>query len=417
MKKLLIISFYFPPTGVGGAIRITKFTKYLPSFNIEPIVITTFEDTYGVKDFSLLKDLPENLKIFRVSAFYIFNYMSKFKFLKLNQIVSFIGKNFIWPDAAIYWAKKASIKASNIIENEKINYLLTTGGPFSTHLIGLYLKEKFPKIHWIADFRDEWSLNPFVKYGFFRRLYETRLEKKVMQKADKVITVSNYIKDKYIKLYPFLKEKISVIYNGFDEVDFDNYKKEYVKSNVLNIGYLGSIYNSKRNPKNFFKAISILNKDPEYKNKINLEFIGHDSYILRKYIKKYRLNNCIKIIKRIPHKDLFININSYDCFLLVIGKLNRITGKIFEYLRLQKPIFAIGKKEFEVAQIIKRTNSGIMVDISNVDEIIKTLKEFIELKKTNSFDSRFKFIKEEIERFNRKNLTEQLVKLMYEIKN
>ncbi|MFN3412376.1 MAG: glycosyltransferase, partial [Exilispira sp.] len=235
MKKLLIISFYFPPTGVGGAIRIVKFTKYLPSFDIEPIILTTTEDTFGVKDYSLLNELPENLKIFRIPSFYIFNYMPKFKFLKLNQIIAFIGRNFIWPDSSIYWAKKVFIEACKIIENEKIDYILTTGGPFSVHLTGLDLKKKFPFIQWIADFRDEWTLNPFVKYGFFRRLYERKLEKRVMQKADKVITISNHIKDKYIRLYPFLMGKIKVIYNGFDEDDFKNYKKEYVKSDYLNI--------------------------------------------------------------------------------------------------------------------------------------------------------------------------------------
>ncbi|MFN3412327.1 MAG: glycosyltransferase, partial [Exilispira sp.] len=216
----------------------------------------------------------------------------------------------------------------------------------------------------------------------------------------------------YIRLYPFLMGKIKVIYNGFDEDDFKNYKKEYVKSDYLNIAYLGTIYNSKRNPENFFKAISILNEDPEYKNKIKLAFIGHDSYILKKFIKKYHLNTFVKIIKRIPHQDLFNKLNGYDCFLLIIGKVNIISGKIFEYLRLQKPIFALGKKEFEVAQIIKKTDSGVIVDISDINEIVSTLKQFIEMKKKNSFNNKFSFIKEEIDKFDRKYLTEQLVKII-----
>jgi len=120
MEKILIITFYFPPTGLTGNIRTTKFIKYLPSFGIKPYIITTDENIYGSKDYSSLQDIPNEAMVFRVSSFYLMNYMIKFKFLKLNQIISFINSKLLWPDGSIFWVKKAFEKAKKIIEDENI---------------------------------------------------------------------------------------------------------------------------------------------------------------------------------------------------------------------------------------------------------------------------------------------------------
>ncbi|MBP8990872.1 MAG: hypothetical protein KBG82_02720, partial [Spirochaetes bacterium] len=102
MNKILIVSFFYPPTGVTGSLRILKFTKYLPDFGYKPFVLTTSLNTHGRKDYSLLNEIDSNVVIKRVDAFYLKNYMSKLKFLKLNQILSFIDKYFFWPDGSIF---------------------------------------------------------------------------------------------------------------------------------------------------------------------------------------------------------------------------------------------------------------------------------------------------------------------------
>ncbi len=127
MKKVLIISFFYPPTGVTGSLRILKFTKYLPDFGYKPFVLTTSLKTYGSKDYSLLNEIDSNVTVNRVDAFYLKNHMSKLKFLKLNQILSFIDKYFFWPDGSIFWAKKAYKVAREIILTENIKLIYTTG--------------------------------------------------------------------------------------------------------------------------------------------------------------------------------------------------------------------------------------------------------------------------------------------------
>ncbi len=424
MKKILFVSFYFPPTGVGGSIRSAKFVKYLPDFGIEPIVVTCSEKTYGVKDYSLLKGIPGNIRIERVSAFYLPDLMPKFKFLKLNQIISFIGRNFIWPDPAIYWAKKAFVRIKEILKKEKIDTIFTTGGPFSSHLIGLWLKKEFSSIFWIADFRDEWTSNPFMKYPIIRKLYEKKLEDNVFKNVDKVIVISQEMKKSFFLLHNLKEDKVAIIYNGFDEDDFKEYdfnsrQVNKNKSKKLKIVYSGTIY-TLRNPKNLFialrKLLDELSKNKDLNTQIEIDFIGHSSYYIKKGVKKFNLEKVVKILDRIAHENLFIKLIEYDIFLLLIGigeKSKKIlTGKLFEYLRMKKPILALGPEDSELSEIVKRTDSGIVVDFTNVEKIKNTLQFFLDMKQKGQLEKIYKFNNEEINKFNRKNTTQKLAEII-----
>jgi len=418
MEKILIITFYFPPTGLTGNIRTTKFIKYLPSFGIKPYIITTDENIYGSKDYSSLQDIPNEAMVFRVSSFYLMNYMIKFKFLKLNQIISFINSKLLWPDGSIFWAKKAFEKAKKIIEDENINKILTSGPPFSNHLIGMKLKKWNKQIKWIADFRDEWTTNPHTKYLFIRKLYESNLQNKVFNMADSIVCVSNEMANSFTKISPELKNKITIISNGYDEEDFRNYQNREDNSNVLSIVYAGTIYKG-REPDNFFKAISLL-RDTKLVNKNNLKitFIGHDSYFIRRGIKKYKLQDIVEIKARVPHKEIFDQINGYDILLLLVGRGNKakkiITGKFYEYLRLKKPILALGPTDSDVASILKETDSGVIINFDDIKQIKKEIECFLELKKNKRLYSLFSFRDEKISQYERRNLTKKLVELILE---
>lgn len=410
MNKILIISFYFPPTGLTGNIRITKFVKYFPSYNIIPYVITANENIYGSKDYSLLSDIPEIAKIYRVSSFYLMNYMKKCKFLKLNQIISFINSRLIWPDGSIFWAKEAFYKAQEIIEKENINTILTSGPPFSNHLVGLKLKNWKQDLKWIADFRDEWTTNPHTQYFFLRKIYESRLQKKVFNNSDIIICISNEMKKTFERLNTEVKDKSYVIYNGFDEEDFKNYNNLSNNSQILNIVYAGTIYKG-REPTNFFKALKLI-KDKD----IKLTFIGSNSYFIHKGIKKYKLENKVKILKRISHSEIFQQLNHYDIFLLIAGRGEKakknITGKFFEYLRMKKPIFALAPVESEVAKLIRITDSGVVFDYDDIEGIKSEIEKLITLKKEGKLNMKYNFNDEEINKFDRKFLTGQLVELI-----
>ncbi len=416
MKQILFISFYFPPTGIIGAIRSVKFVKYLQEFKVNPIILTCEEKTYGAKDFSLLNDIPKDVKIIRVPAFYMPNLIPRFKFLKINQIISFLSRNFFWPDPSIYWAKKAFLRSQELILQENIDTIFTTGGPFSSHLIGIWLKSIFPKIFWIADFRDEWTSNPFIKYMPLRKIYEKSLEKKVFYLADKIISISKEMKKSFIKFYPFSSTKIEIIYNGFDESDYKNLNfKDYENnSSIFQIAYAGSIYGLKK-PDSLFKSLRLL-LDENHLN-IKVDFIGHNSYFIRKGIKKYKLKNIVNIKNRIPHNLLFSQLIKYDVLLLILGSgINAkriLTGKFFEYLRLKKPILALGPIDSEISDILKETDSGIIIDFNDIEKIKKTLIDLINMKKNGILYSNFKFIDEQINKYSRRILSRKLSEIIF----
>ena len=412
MKKVLIISFFYPPTGVTGSLRILKFTKYLPDFGYKPFVLTTSLKTYGKKDYSFLNEIDSNVTVNRVDAFYLKNYISKLKFLKLNQILSFIDKYFFWPDGSIFWAKKAFKVAREIILIENIKLIYTTGGPFSTHLVGLRLKKEFPQIKWVAEFRDEWTSNPIHKTRFLRLYYEKNLERKFISNSDHIVVISETMKEFFIKYHKLDKDKISAIYNGYDEQDFNLYKILKNNSKKLKILYFGSLF-TKLTPEPLFKAIFNMKKtNPDLQNILELTFIGYNGYLLKKNIKKYKLNDLVILKKRIEHNKLFAEIGDSDILLLIIGSYRGaeriITSKIFEYLRMQKPILALGPEDGEVAKILKETGSGFIVDPVNIEKIVDTLDNLIERKNSGLLESSFKMDLIKVKKFERKELTEQL---------
>jgi len=419
MKKVIIISFFYPPTGVTGSLRILKFTKYLPDFGYKPFVLTTSLKTYGSKDYSLLNEIDSNVVIKRVDAFYLKNYMSKLKFLNLNQILSFIDKYFFWPDGSIFWAKKAFKEARKLILTEDIKLVYTTGGPFSTHLIGLKLKKEFPQIKWVAEFRDEWTSNPMLKYFYIRLIYEKNLEKAVIKNSDHIVAISEIMKEFFINYHKLDEDKISIIYNGYDEEDFSSYRLTKNDTNKLKILYFGSLY-SKLTPQPLFKAIYKMKKtNPDLQNLLELTFIGYNGHLLKNYIKKYKLNDFVNLKKRIEHNKLFAEIEDNDILFLIIGAYKGaqriITSKIFEYLRLQKPILALGPEDGEVAKILKETGSGIIVHPGNIKKLIDTLNYLIERKNTGLLESSFKMDLTKVKKYERKELTGQLAHIFDDI--
>ncbi|NLJ05526.1 MAG: glycosyltransferase family 4 protein, partial [Exilispira sp.] len=346
-------------------------------------------------------------------------YMSKLKFLKLNQILSFIDKYFFWPDGSIFWANKAYKVAKEIILTEDIKLVYTTGGPFSTHLIGLKLKKEFPQIKWVAEFRDEWTSNPIHKTRFLRLYYEKHLERKFINNSDRIVVISETMKEFFINYHKLDEDKITVIYNGYDEEDFSSYRLTKNDTNKLKILYFGSLY-SKLTPQPLFKAIYKMKKtNHDLQNLLELTFIGYNGHLLKKYIKKYKLNDFVNLKKRIEHNKLFAEIEDNDILLLIIGAYKGaqriITSKIFEYMRMQKPILALGPEDGEVAKILKETGSGIIVHPGNIKKLIDTLNYLIERKNTGLLESSFKMDLTKVKKYERKELTGQLAHIFDDI--
>lgn len=332
MKKILFISYAFPPTSGGGVLRILKFAKYLPDFDYEPHILTVKKAFYPIKDESLLKDIPPQVRITRI------NYFEPGFWLKARLWQSFLA--YFWyplilfPDQRILWFWPALRVGLKIIKQEKIKIIFSSSGPASNHLIAWALK-KLTGVGWVADWRDEWAANPYLKFPtLWHRRLARWLERKLVNAADQIITVSSPLTNNLKKLAEN-KQKFSTITNGFDPEDFKCSKIPQKTKKFCEILYAGSLYGT-RSAQSFLAALKVLQlKD------LRITFIGSPRHL--------------------PHHEAIEKMLQADILLLIMSPVDTsavITSKIFEYLAARKPILAISPSGTGAAQIIRKFKAG-----------------------------------------------------------
>jgi glycosyltransferase involved in cell wall biosynthesis len=372
MNKVLIITYYWPPSGGAGVQRWFKFSKYLPEFGWDPVVLTVDPEyaAYPVTDQSFADDLPQSVKVHTTRAtdyFSIYN-TDKSKIPNAGfannsdntirgKILRFVRGNFFLPDPRRGWNKYAIKKASELINAEGIKNIITTSPPHSTQLIGLKLKKKFPRVNWIADLRDPWT-DIYYYHQFYPTLVskaiDLNFEKQVLEKADKVITVGESLKKLFSSKSEGLESKTEVITNGYDEPDFKAVSVS--RSPIFTITYVGTL--SENYPvKGFIDAVSL------FKNKYKIRFIGSVSQVHRELIKSRIPETSLEFISYVKHSSAIEYMLGTTVLLLIIpdhpSNKSIITGKLFEYLASEKPIICIGPTEGDAAAIIAETAHGM----------------------------------------------------------
>lgn len=403
MEKVLIITYYWPPSGGAGVQRILKFVKYLPEFEIKPYIVTVKEDraSYPVTDNTLEKDIPDEAEVHRTDTFEPYGIYSGLLGKKsiptgfsnesnpgvIQKFSRFIRGNLFIPDARKGWIKFAFSEACKIIEKEKIKTVITTSPPHSVQLTGLKLKKKYNDLFWIADLRDPWTdiyyYNEFNHLPFARNR-DAKFEKEVLIKADRIITVSNDLKRLFSsKSSEIAASKIFTIPNGFDEEDFKI--KSRNPGNDFIITYTGTMADSYY-PQMFFhslKSISGLHPDINFR----LRFIGNPSASLIEYAKGISLSEIIEVIPTVSHDESVSYLLSSTALLLVIPEIKNdkgiITGKLFEYLAARKPIICIGPPDGDAAEIISECKAGKTFGRNMNPEIENYLNELIAEWKNN----------------------------------
>ncbi len=396
MKKVLIITYYWYPSGGSGVQRWLKTTKYLDEFGWQPIVYTAENAEYPVIDYSLKDDINPNIieikqpikepygaykKLFRkgktenVKSGFIKNEnestFQKFK----NNIAIWIRGNFFIPDARCLWIKPSVKYLTEYLHNNNIDAIISTGPPHSMHMIALELRKKF-NIPWIADFRDPWTKIDFYEQLKLTKLADKKhhkLELEVLQTADKIVTVSNSCaKD----LEAICNKKVEVITNGFDTIPKDIEKEKFYKENFV-ISHIG-VLPENRNAPILWKALSELTTENKtFGDKLKIELIGHVDGSILEDIKKLNLNSYLKTTEYIPHDKVIAKQKMASLLLLLINKTKNskgiLTGKLFEYLATFNPILAIGPTDGDVADILSETKAGKIIDYNDKDSI----KEYI----------------------------------------
>jgi glycosyltransferase involved in cell wall biosynthesis len=385
MKKVLVITYYWPPSGGAGVQRWLKFSKYLPLSGWEPVILTVDPKyaAYPALDPSLEKDVPAETKVYRTKATDWFRVYGNDKSkvpsagfatnkddsLK-GKVLRFIRGNFFIPDPRRGWNRHAFKKACELIEKEGISHIITTSPPHSTQLIGLKLKKRFPEIKWIADLRDPWT--SIYYYGLFypsfiSRKIDLHYERSVLENADIITTVGPSLGKYFDSQVPGSGDKIKIIHNGYDESDFENVTGEIPEK--FTISYTGTI--SESYPVDGFVAAvkEVIGKG----NDILLRFTGHVSDIQKEYFISSLGIGQLEFNPYSDHKTVVRQMLSSSMQLMVLasdpGNRSFLPGKLFEYIASGKPILCLGPVDGDSARILENGNFGKCFDYNDSEGI------------------------------------------------
>ena len=425
-EKILVITYYWPPAGGAGVQRWLKFCNYLPEFDIKPIVLTVDEEkaSYLQTDETLVKDISLNIPVYKTNSFEPLGIFSSLVGKKnvpfggfanvnkesvLQKGARFLRGNFFIPDPRKGWNSYAYKKALQLIKQENIKTIITTGPPHSTHLIGLKLQAKLG-VKWICDMRDPWTdiyyYKDFMHLPFVKKM-DAGLEKKVLEQADEIITVSAGFKSIFSAKSKLINQKkIHLLPNGYDEKDFT--EKIDSKNKTYTLSYVGSMAQIYKPYVLLAAMANCLVKGYDMK----LRFVGNVAPIIKKSISIKGLYKNVEYIDHVEHKKAISYMQNTNSLLLIIPNTSHakgiLPGKVFEYLAAQKPILAIGPTLGDVAEILKETKAGNIFDYDDEkgieEELIKRINEFNSQEKTHQNVN--------IEQYSRRELTKKLASII-----
>jgi glycosyltransferase involved in cell wall biosynthesis len=425
MKKVLIITYYWPPSGGPGVQRCVKWAKYLPNYGFEPIIVTVDPEkaSYPLIDESLINELSSSIQVFKTRTFEPFNLYTKIipganipkpGFADESnpglskKIARFIRGNLFIPDARIGWNRFALNQCRKLIKKEKIAIILASSPPHSTQLIAMQLSREYG-IPWIADLRDPWTDIYYNRNLFrlsFARRNDARFEKMVLENADRLITVSDSLK----KLFQSKSNKIDpdtihVIPNGFDNNDFPEQSVD--SDQCFSITYTGTMSDDYPIIP-FIKSVEfILLKNPSLEFKINM--VGQISDKIINLFKTSRISQFLNIQGYLIHSESINLIRKASALLLIIPDVSRnegiITGKLFEYLAARRPIICFGPIHGDASKIIARCSSGKAFDYNESEKAAKWL---LDLHKQWSMGSKLIVGNEHIGDYSRQKQTQTL---------
>ena len=423
-KKILIISYYWPPAGGPGVQRWLKFAKYLPEFNISPVLFVPENANYPINDNSLKSEVSKDLEIIKLPIFELSNFFPSLKSLNsirsgnisknknqsiLQKVVFFIRGNFFIPDMKIFWKRNSVNFLKNYLSENNIETIITTGPPHSIHLIGLELKRKL-NINWISDFRDPWvNLNYLNRFHLlpFVKEYHKNLRDKVINNSDAVIVTSKRLKDLYSKI----NSSIFQVTNGYD------YNKPVIKlDKKFSISHVGSLYNE-RNPEFLWDIIDELSENLQgFKKDLQINLIGNNNKKIKQNLSKRVFNDCVVCYDYVEHKKAIEFMCSSQVLLMLEVDDDEssyaIPGKLFDYLNSNRPIISIGPEQSEVREILSNTGSGKFFNYKDYNSLKLYIEKLYENYVNNLSISDNNY---NIDNYNRKNLTSKLVEVINKI--
>lgn len=398
MNRVLIIAYYFPPSGGPGVQRVLKHVKYLPEFGWEPVVFTVANGHFPARDESLLEQIPKGIEVVRTKIYEPYAAYRSLTGKKANTaidvnvikkesqrrsfkeiIAELIRATFFIPDARMSWIFTSAKEAYECIGKYKIKAIYSSSPPYTCSVIARNLKRR-TNLPWIAGFRDPWTdFLTSPKRWIIPAMIDRKLERSVFTEADSVEAAWEGIIKDALKKYPNIYHgKFNHIPNGFDSDDYPEIEPKV--NDKFTITYTGSLY-GRRNPQSLFEAIeSLINSGNISARELHLRFVGRFGQEVEEMIEKTSFRDSIETVPYVPHEVSIRYLMESDAVLLIVDEAKEsneiVPGKVYEYLGVNKPIIAIAPEESAIASLLNETGCGKIAHQSNVKRISEILLEY-----------------------------------------
>lgn len=435
MKRVLIITYYWPPSGGSGVQRWLKMSKYLPENGWQPVIYTADDAEYPVEDKSLEQDVAAEAEVIRRPIVEPYSFYKRFLGIRKGEKVKagFINEgarksgwkeslsvwlrgNLFIPDARRWWIRPSVRFLKRYLQEHPVDAIISTGPPHSMHLIAKALHERF-EIPWVADFRDPWTDIDYYKDLKLMRCSDRRhhrLERQVLVGATRVVTVGW---DCARGLERHGAKDVTVITNGYDEMFqglCDDTSVQSHKTATFTMSHIG-IVGANRNPETFWQAISDIVKTDE-RQSLRVRLIGQVDNSVIESIKRYDIGKYVEVVPYIPHNQVIIEQQKSDVLLLFVNNTPNakgiLTGKIFEYMASGRPILCVGPEDGDSARILNETQSGVVVGFDDKKKMKSVILDFISKYQENQLVSSRSAV---VEKYSRRNLTKEYVRLLNDI--
>ena len=384
-RRLLLVAYYFPPMGLSGVVRVSKFAKYLQSYGWDVTVLTVEKVGYFAHDDDLLREvLDSGVEIVRTRTLDPLGVVGRRRREvkrpgdRTGAFLRGITHAFLQPDNKIGWKRYAVAAGQSLLEERRYDAILASAPPFTSFLVARELS-RLSGVPFVVDYRDPWLDNRNYFYATpFHRRYAAGLEKEILKNAESVVVVNRRIKEGLLARWPFLThETVHILPSGFDPTDVENAEPERVAGEKMRFLFSG-IFPPKLKPAPFFAALAkVFRRRPELRDQIELTFIGSFRDAYRKMARKAGVESSIRTPGYVPHREVMDWLLSADVLWLMIDDPRLTPGKIYEYMGTRRPILALAG-EGVVRSLLDSYGASIYVRPDDVDGIADAIESFYE---------------------------------------